>query len=165
MGNAAVVEGRSILATLEERRVARLGVSGYSMGGNIAAIIGGSVRFPIAVAPQAPSHSPAPVYTRGILSRAVAWGALGGPEARDRLESLLGSVSALDFPPPVASDAAVLSAARDDGYIPTQAVLSLHHHWPGSELRWLKGGHASLYMFGKERLAQAIEDSFDRLGG
>jgi hypothetical protein len=162
MGYSATVEGDAILRTLDRSFPVSLGVSGYSMGGNIAALIGSATPVKLAVAPLAPSHSPGPVYAEGVLSRAVDWTALGGEQA-ERLGEVLGAASALNFPPPPAGS--VLAAARGDGYIPRHAVVALHRHWPGSELRWLPGGHVSLWLRGKARLADAIEDAFERTFG
>jgi hypothetical protein len=162
MGNAATLEGRSVLLALHRAFEAHLGVSGYSMGGNIAALIGAAVPFPVAVAPLAPSHSPGPVYSEGVLSRAVDWDALGGRRPQ-QLGEVLGAASVLNIPPPAHTAGAVLAAGRGDGYVPRHAIEDLHRHWPGSELRWLAGGHASLWMMGKANLAGAIEDAFERL--
>jgi hypothetical protein len=162
MGYSAAIEGSAILHALSRTFTASLGVSGYSMGGNIAALISAATPLTVAVAPLAPSHSPGPVYAEGVLSRTVDWHALGGPQP-DRLAEVLGAASALNFPPPAGG--AVLAAARGDGYIPRHAVEDLHRHWPGSELRWLSGGHVSLWLTGKEKLADAVESAFERTFG
>ena len=72
------------------------------------------------------------------------------------------SASALHFPAPPHSAYAVLAAPRGDGYIPRQTIKDLNQHWAGSELRWLPGGHASLWMFGKSQLAAAVKAAFVR---
>jgi len=163
MGKAATLEGVSVLDTLRRSTRARLGVSGYSMGGNIAALVGSVTTFPLALAPLAPPHSPGPVFAQGVLTRTVKWGSLGGIDRREDLGKVLGSVSALHFPAPPHTAHAVLAAPHGDGYIPRKAVEDLNRHWPGSELRWMAGGHASLWMFGKAQLAAAVEAAFVRL--
>ncbi len=165
MGSAAVYEGRALLLGLHEAGLRRLGVAGYSMGGNIATFISASVPFPIATAGLAASHSPAPVFADGILSRAVAWPSLGGRRMRDRLRETLGLASTLRFPPPEHHAAAILANPSNDGYIPRTAFEDLHRHWPRAEMRWIEGGHASVLIRQKGRLVQAIVDSFDRLAG
>jgi len=165
MGKAATIEGASVLDALRRSGDARLGVSGYSMGGNIAALVGSVITFPVALAPLAPPHSPGPVFAEGVLSRTVKWASLGGLDRREDLGKILGSASALHFPAPPHTAHAVLAAPCGDGYVPRQAVEDLNRHWPGSELRWLAGGHASLWMFGKVQLAAAVEESFVRLAG
>lgn len=163
MGRAATLEGVAVLDALRRSSDARLGVSGYSMGGNIAALVGSVNPFPIALAPLAPPHSPGPVFAQGVLSRTVKWGSLGGLHRREELGQILGSASALHFPAPPHSAYAVLAAPRSDGYIPRQTTKDLNRHWAGSELRWLPGGHASLWMFGKAQLAAAVKAAFMRL--
>lgn len=163
MGKAATLEGVSVLDALRRSTSARLGVSGYSMGGNIAALVGSVNPFPVALAPLAPPHSPGPVFAQGVLSRTVQWGSLGGVNRREDLGNVLGSASALHFPAPPHAAYAVLAAPRGDGYIPRQTIKDLNQHWPGSQLRWLPGGHASLWMFGKAKLAAAVEAAFMRL--
>ena len=163
MGEAATLEGVAVLEALRRSSDARLGVSGYSMGGNIAALVGAVTPFPIALAPLASSPSPGPVFAEGVLSRTIKWGSLGGRERREDLGKVLGSASALHLPAPPHAEHAVLVAAHKDGYIPRHSVEGLNRHWRGSELRLLGGGHASLWMFGKAKLAAAVEAAFLRL--
>jgi pimeloyl-ACP methyl ester carboxylesterase len=82
---------------------------------------------------------------------------------RERLRSAPTAASVLRLPVPDWTKAAVLVAARRDGFVPTRAVEALHHHWPGSELRWRSGGHATLLWRQRHALADAVADSFDRL--
>ncbi|MDH3500845.1 MAG: alpha/beta hydrolase family protein, partial [Acidimicrobiia bacterium] len=142
----------------------QMGVSGYSMGGNIGALVGASAGFPVAMAPLAAAHSPGPVFLDGAISKGICWEALGGREAATSLRETLSAASALRLPSPPWSSVAVLVAAESDGFIPTTAVLQLHHHWTGSELRWHRGGHATLLWRRRAVLARAIVDSFARLG-
>ncbi len=163
MGMGAVAEGRALLATI---RAAGLtpGVAGYSMGGNVAALISSTMPFPVATAPLAASYSPAPVYLDGALRGGIAWDALGGEtHAEPRLRGMLLRASVLDRPAPDHAPCAVLVAARSDGYVPPEATRALRDHWPGSELRWVSGGHATLLWLHKGALARAVEASFERL--
>jgi hypothetical protein len=162
MGLGAVTEGRALLEHFRSRY--RMGVSGYSMGGNISALIGAAAGFPVAIAPLAASHSPGPVFLDGVISKGIKWDALGGRGQEQRLRAALSSVSVLDLPAPPWSAAAVLVAGRSDGFIPRRATEALHDHWPGSELRWRPGGHATLLWLRRAELADAIVDSYARLG-
>ena len=163
-GESACVEATGILAWL--RNSGRLvGVAGYSMGGNTAAIVGASLPFPVATAPMAASHSPSPVFLDGVLRHGISWDALGGIDQADRLREVLLRVSVLDIPAPPHVETAVIVGARSDAYIPRTATTDLADHWPGSELRWAPGGHATLVWFRKDLLADAVVDSFDRLYG
>lgn len=161
MGLGAVTEGRALLQHFRHRY--RMGVAGYSMGGNLAALVGASAGFPIAMAPLAASHSPGPVFLDGVISHGIQWDALGGKATNERLRSTLTAASVLRLPTPPWAEAAVLVAARSDGFIPATAVELLHQHWSGSELRWRRGGHATLLWRQKAALADAIEDSFSRV--
>jgi dienelactone hydrolase len=161
MGSSAVIEARAILAGLRSSHP-EIGVSGYSMGGNTAALVAASVPFRVAVAALAASHSPAPVFLDGVLHNGVAWDALGGRDAADRLRSVLGAVSVLNLEPPPHVAAAVVVGARSDAYIPASATRRLAEHWRGSLLRFEPGGHASLVWLRKRRLADAIRLAFDR---
>jgi len=165
MGMGAVIEGRGLLATIRSQGSIP-GIAGYSMGGNVAALISSTMPFDVATAPLAASYSPAPVFLDGALRGGIDWNALGGEEfAEAPLRELLLRASVLDRPAPRHTAAAVLVAAASDGYVPPDATRTLHEHWPGSELRWVGGGHASLLWFHKGALAKAIVDAFDLLEG
>jgi len=160
MGIGAVTEGRGLLATVQQEGFTP-GVAGYSMGGNIAALISSTMPFPVATAPLAASYSPAPVYLEGALRGGIDWAALGGESsAEPRLRETLLRASVLDRPAPQHARHAIMVSARSDGYVPPAATQALHTQWPGSELRWVGGGHATLLWMHKGALASAIEDSF-----
>ena len=161
MGIGAVTEGRALLNQFRNRY--QMGVSGYSMGGNIGALVGAAAGFPVAMAPLAASHSPGPVFLDGVISNGIQWDALGGKSEADRLRASLTAASVLRLPMPAWSTSAVLVAARGDGFIPASAVEQLHRHWKGSELRWRSGGHATLLWRQRAVLADAVADSFDRV--
>ena len=163
MGASAVLESRAILNVMKKELSTPVGVAGYSMGGNIAALVSATVSFPVATAGLAASHSPGPVWTEGLLAKAIAWDALGGRHQGKEIARVLGSASVLNFPPQPHCRTAVLAAPTGDGYIPKAAFEDLHKHWPGSELRWIAGGHASVLMWKKDDLVRAIVDSFERL--
>ncbi len=163
MGRAAVTEGCALLASLRAERVP-LGVAGYSMGGNIAAMVAAVAGFPVATAALAASHSPAPVFLDGSPAAGVDWRALGGRAvARPRLRRALGMASVLAMPRPDHTPAAVIVGARGDGFVPASATEALHRHWPGSDLRWHRGGHATLLWLGADDLVAAVVDAFERL--
>jgi hypothetical protein len=162
MGRSAVAEGRALLAHFAADY--QVGVSGYSMGGNVSALVGALMDFPVAIGALAASHSPGPVYLDGVLVNGIDWEALGGREtAEPRLREILTGASVLGVEPKPHTAYAVIVGAKSDGYVPLQATIDLHEHWPGSELRLIRGGHATLIWFGKDVLVDAIVDSFDRL--
>ncbi|OFW53388.1 MAG: hypothetical protein A2V75_10315 [Actinobacteria bacterium RBG_16_70_17] len=166
MGRSAVLEGR-VLADHFRRRGYRVGVAGYSMGGNMAGFLAASMPFPVAPALLAAPFSPGPPFLHGILQATVDWEALGGdnPDTREHLSEILHSASILRFPAPGHTRAAVLVAATRDGYVPTAAAQAVHRHWPGSVMHWVNAGHGTLLWFNRERLVDAVVRSFERLDG
>ena len=162
MGYSAVAEARGLVAVATG--MGHGGVAGYSMGGNLAAHVSATVARPIATAPLAASHGPAPVYLRGALHRAIAWPALGGrQDARSRLEDLLAKASVLHLPPLAHHPAAVLVSGSRDGFVLPEFSRDLAAHW-GAELRTVHGvGHGTLLWRHRPVLLDAIVDSFDRL--
>lgn len=163
MGRAAVDEGRALLAHFGSEY--RVGVTGFSMGGNIAALIGATMDRKVAIAALAASHSPAPVWLDGLAGELIDWRALGGRDQAGRLREELGKATVLAVPPRAHTSHSVILGATGDGYIPQTATEALHRHWPGSELRWFPGGHATLMWRRKTDLVDAIEDSFERAYG
>lgn len=157
MTRGAVNEARALLATFHGH-ASILGVTGYSMGGSLAAITAATAPIPVRAAPLAASYSPAPVFTGGALERAVAWDALG-PGGRERLYDVLATADVRTHPPPPLAGRAVLVGADRDGYVPVEATTAIHTHWAGSELRWRSAGHATLLLRRKDDLVDAIADA------
>lgn len=161
MGRAAVIEGLALAAhfSAPDRTI---GVSGYSMGGNLAAFVGASSPEPIVVAPLGAAYTPAAPFLDGALRLAVDWDALGGEEREPELREFLIAASVLDFPPPTSAGSAVLVAGTIDGYIPAASVLAIHRHWPGSDMVWVHTGHGSLLRHHTGRLTESVALAFDR---
>jgi hypothetical protein len=164
MGRGAVMEGRSLAKVLTERGY-RVGVGGYSMGGNLGGFVAATVDFPVASALIATGYSPGPIFKGGILRHTVAWDALGGetPEAVEALGTVIDAASILHFPAPPHTAAAVILAGTKDGFVPNATTLALHRHWKGSKMDWVTAGHASLLWQHRDRMVAAIVDAFDRL--
>jgi len=164
MGRASVMEGRSLARALHDRGYS-VGVGGYSMGGNIGGFVAATSEVPLAPTPIAASYSPGPAFKNGLLRRTVAWEAFGGddPETVAELGRIIDAASILSFPAPPHTAAAVLLAATKDGFVPNATTLALHRHWPGSKMDWVTAGHGSLMWRHRDRMAQAIVESFDRL--
>lgn len=163
MGVGAVWDGVEVLEWLRNRRTWTVGVAGYSMGANTAALIAAVSTEPVACAAMAASHSPGPVFTVGALGSAIDWAALGGPSASEKLASLFGEASVLRFAPRPHTSAAVILGILGDGYVLPDATRALADHWPGAELFWAKGGHATVLWTHKDHMSELIVRSFDRL--
>lgn len=162
MGQAAVSEACGILLSLQADGWS-IGVAGYSMGGNTAALVSALLTVPVATAPLCASHSPGPVFLDGVLHEGIAWDALGGRSQEERLRSTFDAISVLAIDPAPHSKHAVIVRASHDGYIPSEAVAALADHWPGSVLREVNAGHATAMWYHKDELTNAIVESFDRL--
>ena len=134
MGSSAVLEARALLAAAH-RDGRDVGVAGYSMGANTAALVSATVPFAVATTPMAASHSPSPVFLDGVLRHGIAFDALGGEDRADELRSVLGRVSVLDYEPLPHHESAIVVGARSDAYIPAEATEALAAHWAGSDLR------------------------------
>lgn len=158
MGYGGIRDALSISESLERSH----GFAGFSMGGNLAALAAAVSRRRVAMAGMAASHSPGPVYLDGVLSHAIQWESLGGREAEPRLRELLTSATALEYSAGRHLRAAVLLAAKADGFVPFEAANALARHW-NAELRTLPGGHATALWRHRPRFAEAIAASFQRL--
>jgi hypothetical protein len=162
MGYGAVAEGRALVGLASE--MGEAGVAGYSMGGNLAAYVSATLPRPVATAPLAASHGPAPVYLDGALRRAIDWQALGGrDEAQPKLRSILSGASVLDLPQLSHHSAAIVVSAGRDGFVHPTFSRDLAAHWD-AELRTVeRAGHGTLLWRHKSLLIDAICDSFDRV--
>ncbi|XP_067849695.1 protein ABHD18 isoform X2 [Heptranchias perlo] len=67
-----------------------------------------------------------------------------------------------NFSVPVDPSLIIVVQAKEDAYIPRAGVRSLNEIWPGCEIRYLKGGHISAYLFKQGLFRQAIYDAFER---
>jgi dienelactone hydrolase len=160
MSLAAVHEARALLRWLAAEHGPRVGITGFSMGGSVAALAASGYAEPLAIVPVATGHAAEPVFCDGALSRFADWRALGGEAGRARLRGLLAGGDLERRAPPASGSRAVLVAARDDGYVRASSVERLERHWRGRgvdvETRWLHGGHASLMLRGQGVVAEAL---------
>ncbi|MFT3913237.1 MAG: alpha/beta hydrolase family protein [Anaeromyxobacteraceae bacterium] len=164
MAAATLQEGRALLRWLHEvRGVERVGVTGYSMGGQLAAMVGAATPFPVAIVPIAASFSPDSVLREGVLRDVPDWTALGGRDVRERLLETVAPFSVGALPPPVEPRAAIVVGTAFDGVVPPQEMVKLAHHWRGSELRWLPAGHVSAVLRHQPAMREAVRDAFERL--
>jgi hypothetical protein len=168
MFRATAVEAVALLGWLLARGHPKVGVSGYSMGGSMAAYSACFFPLPLAVTPVAVAHSAAPVFTQGVLSALPDWEILGrtcgGAEAaRQRLAELLEALSITHLPPLSNPRRAIIVAARQDGFVPSASTLRLLQHWRGAELRYTRGGHVSTPLTDRRLIARAILDAFSRI--
>ncbi|KDD75572.1 hypothetical protein H632_c612p0, partial [Helicosporidium sp. ATCC 50920] len=68
------------------------------------------------------------------------------------------------FPRPPRPDAAVLVGATGDAYVAPESVAQVAGHLPGSEVRWVRGGHVTSFLLHRRVFVDAVADAVDRLG-
>lgn len=158
MGAGAIVEAQAFLTGLRAE-FPRIGVAGFSMGGNLAALTSAVAPFPLATALMAAPHTPRAPYLEGNLSHAIRWQALGGAASRSELSAVLGAISATAYPARAHHRDAVLVGGRNDGFVPPNSIEELAAHWQVG-VRWLRGGHGVLWWRRRHELATAVLDSF-----
>ena len=162
-----VEEARGLLGWLWRQRRGAVCVAGYSMGGFVAGAVGSLVDHPVGVAALAAGVSPAPVYTRGLLSRQVDWDALGreaggATQARERLHTFFAQGSAARLPLPRTPQAAVILGCTRDGYVPAEETLGLAARYPGARVRWVNAGHVSAIFTERAALRAAASEALER---
>jgi hypothetical protein len=167
MALGMVVEARALLLHLRGT-YQRIAVSGYSMGGHMAAITAAVSPFPIACAALATGASASSIYTRGLLSWSVDLDALGRAPTQDAVvrERLRRSFAAADlthYAPPLRADAAVIAGCTRDGYVLRAETERLHQHWLGSTLRWISAGHFSALVTQRRALCDCVADAIAKL--
>ncbi|KAM0978261.1 hypothetical protein ACFX2C_014249 [Malus domestica] len=79
------------------------------------------------------------------------------------MRNVLSLTDVTRFPIPKNPNAVIFVSATDDGYIPKHSLLELQKAWPGSEVRWVTGGHVSSFLLHDSEFRRAIVDGLDRL--
>lgn len=105
---------------------------------------------------------------QGQLHKVVRLERSGGVDRHAAAVAMMEAVletftDASRFPRPMRPDAAILVAATEDAYVSPQSVLEMHKHLPGSEIRWVPGGHVSSFLLHQPTFRAAIADSLSRL--
>ncbi len=168
MGAATFQEGRALLRWLGDAvRVPLVGVTGFSMGGQMAAMVGASVPFPCAIVPIAATCSPDSVLRDGVLRDVAHWAALAGAGetvelARQALCTHLARFAVTTLAAPACPEAAIVVGTASDGVVPPSEMRRIAEHW-GCELRWLPAGHVWAVLRHQGAMRTAIVDAFQRL--
>lgn len=164
MNLATVIEVRSLLAHFAEREL-KVGATGFSQGGMMAAFGAALSDFPVSVTPRGTACAAEAVFTNAALSSTMRWDVLAAEagsmqSARRYFAECLEPVRLDRLPVPVAPERAILVASRHDGFIPPSGAQALHALWKGSELRWLDAGHVTGLVLHHRTHRRAIVDSF-----
>ena len=158
MGRAIMRETLSLLGWAREQGYPVMGIAGYSMGGQLAALTASLSPDPLRIALVAPSALPHTVFVDGPLKADIAWDCLG-PDGPPRLRQIMGALSVLSLPPPRESSSAVLLGTRRDAFVQPGDVGAIARHW-GTHTRWLDDGHISVITLRARAVAQAVVDAF-----
>ncbi|MBK6694195.1 MAG: alpha/beta hydrolase family protein [Myxococcales bacterium] len=166
MNLATLAEVDALLRHFARERFSRTAVTGFSMGGAMAALAGALLRRSFAVVPMAATIRPATIYTEGLLSRSVAFEALDVDgrvvDARGRLAEVLDVADLSRLAAPVCRAATVVVGCTVDGFVAREGTVALAEHW-GAELRWVRGGHVSALFSGRRAMRRAVLDAIERL--
>jgi len=166
MNLATVEESSALLRTFHEDGH-QVGVTGYSQGGVMSAFAAAVSDFAVSAVPRGAGRSAAPIFTNSSLSLAMRWDVLAREAgdldtARERFAAALEPVRVDRYPAPRDPSRAILIACRHDGFIPPEEAEALHRHWPGSELRWVEGGHFTGLVLHHQAHRRALLDAFGR---
>ncbi|WP_438002883.1 alpha/beta hydrolase family protein [Sorangium sp. So ce321] len=168
MSMGMMQEGLALLAWLAANGHTQLGITGFSMGATVAALVAARWPRPLAAAILCAGRSAVPVFTRDLLSRSVEFERLGRGEggadgARQKIGEYVAMLDIDRHPVPRCPEAAVIVGARHDGYVVPDEVQRLHELWKGSELRWLLTGHAGALIQHSPTLRWAAVEAMARL--
>lgn len=164
---ATMCETHALIAHLRPH-YKKLVVTGYSMGGHLAALVAATSPEPLACAALATGASAAAIYTRGLLHWSVDFAALSvGYEsatvARQRLGKVFLSADITQHPRPVRVDAAIIAGCRRDAYVLPSETERLHAYWGGSTLRWIDSGHFSALLTCRQALCDCVAEAAAKL--
>src|ERR1700690_4492686 len=167
MALGMVLEARALLEHLRNRYL-KMVVTGYSMGGHMAAITAAVTPSAVGCAALATGAAASSIYTHGLLSWSVDLDALGGSPglrapARERLLQLFEVADVTRYPLPLRPDAAVIAGCKRDGYVFNSETERLHQHWKGSALRWIPAGHFSALVTSRRALCDCVGQAADKL--
>ncbi|KAL0855129.1 hypothetical protein Bca101_060281 [Brassica carinata] len=132
----------------------------HVIGGVDASMVGSLHPTPVATLPFLSPHSAVVAFCEGILKYGTAWEALREElaaqkitmtlvEVRERMRTVLSLTDVTRFPIPKNANAVIFVVA-------TKA-------WPGSEVRWVTGGHVSSFILHNDEFRREIVDGLDRV--
>lgn len=165
---AAVEEARALLHWLRGEGFGRVGITGYSMGGAMAAFAAQTVPFSVAAVPCAAGDTSVAPLVESPLRNICDWETLaeeagGADHAEMLMRQTLSALALSEHGAPVAPEAAIIIGSLHDEFVPPRQVIKLYRHWQGSELRWIDGGHTTGWLLHGDEIRTAITDAFVRL--
>ena len=184
MSRAAQDEGIGVAHWLRNSGYGPIVFTGISMGGYMALAAAARSGMIAAVAACIPSHSAGPVYTDGVLSRSVDWGALGRglgawagepriaaqaptERAEDRARLVLTRLLALgdieNLPRVKRPRAIAVVNARRDAYIPPASREAIRRCYPEAHYQEVDRGHIGAFLLAAGTFRRAIHEALARL--
>ena len=157
MGRATVMEARALMAW-GRARYPRVGVAGFSMGAQMAAMSACLVPWPVHAIIVASAISPARVFFDGPLREDVRAAPLGAG-GLERLRDVMEELSILNLPPPHDARLTRLVGTRADLIVPPEDTQVIARHW-GACARWIDDGHVSAVLRRPHAMGQAVRDAF-----
>lgn len=171
LGRATIEEARSLLHWLKEEMGAdTLVVAGSSMGGLHAAMTGALMPSPVGVVAHMAPPSAYHAYCHGLLFNGIDKNKLTREletqgSAESLVESMIRHLSITDiskFPPPVRSDAALVTVGTCDDYLPYDLVIdvwrSVQREWEGCQVKAIDSGHVTGILVERDVFRQGITD-------
>lgn len=160
---AVAQEALCLLGWLEQEGFSRLGVSGFSQGGSVAAVVASLFEKPLALASFATGLTPAPVFTQGQLATKIDFRLLKD-ESRQRLHAVFEAGNLGRYPRVARPEACVIVAGKRDAYVFPHYVEALAALWPGCDVQWHNCGHVNLWVTRANALRAAVRAASARLG-
>ena len=167
MQRAVALELSALAAWLLAQGHPKVALTGFGLGGSLAAYAGALFPLSLAVAPLLAPDAAAAPFLDGAWAQQVDWPALQGggdlASTRERLQRALEAISVVALPraptPP-----AILLAARADGITPPASTLRLARRLAGAPIRFVPGGHTSVTLRHLPKAARLIREVLDRVG-
>ncbi len=168
MNLVTLEEACALVHWLRRLGVEHVGLTGYSMGGYIAALAAQRLSERLAIVPCAVGDRAVYPLVHSPLARLVDWSALQRDAPDDRraseyMSELMSRFAISRHGDLDAAHRAILLGARHDAFILPEEVHRLARHWSQSELRWMDAGHTTGWLFCRTAIREAITDAFDQL--
>lgn len=168
MNAATLEEARSLVRWSREEGYRSVGLTGYSMGGYMAAMTAQTLPWRVAAIPCATGNTAVYPLVESPLSKTIDWEALeaelpSGVSARARAADIMEEFALDRHGTLDDTRAAIVVGGLRDAFIRPDTVARLHLHWEGSELRWMDAGHTTGWLGHADVVRDAIADAFERL--
>jgi len=173
MGAQIQFESVALFNWLERNHFGPFGLAGMSLGGFMASITATVWPKPLALVNFLGPATASGVFTRGILSLSCSWTAIkeeirrlhpGVTNEREYLRQLMDDLTGIyHYPRPPSTRGFIITAAKEDAYIPLEDVELFKSFWPDAEMRYLQTGHIGSFLFHNKDFLVAIRDAFARV--